>query len=466
MRRVARPAIFAVFLGSLSLLPGPRVPPAGAQEGLAPNVLIIVTDDQRLGTLGVMPETRRWFGEGGREFTNAFVSIPLCCPSRASILSGRYAHNHGVHQNSEAGNLNQDATIQRYLHDAGYFTALTGKFLNSWPVDADPPHFDRWAMLKNGYFKRRFNVDGQLQQVKGYSTDFIGGWAANFVEWAEGEDERPWFLYVAPFAPHGPFTPAPRHEDDHVPGWVQSPAVEEEDVADKPPFVQSFKSSIDRLEVVRADQLRTLMAVDEMVERIVDALAEHEEQGRTIAFFLSDNGFFWFEHGLRDKRLPYTDAVKVPFFVRWSGQVEPGTRDAGLVSIVDIVPTILEAAGVTAPPGTVLDGRSLLGADSRERAFMEYYVGPGKHIPGWASIRTDRYQYIEYYAEDGTLLFREYYNLERDPWQLENLLAEGVEGGPTPEEIAALKEQLSDDRTCAGTAEPSPSEPNQPPPCP
>ncbi|MBA3429894.1 MAG: sulfatase-like hydrolase/transferase, partial [Actinobacteria bacterium] len=134
--------------------------PVSAQASARPNILIILTDDQRAtGTMWVMPKTRAIFGSGGTRYNNAVATTPLCCPSRASIFSGRYAHNHGVVSNASAGALNQDLTIQAQLRRAGYRTAVAGKFLNGFP--SSPPHFDRWAVHRGRrYFDATFDLDG------------------------------------------------------------------------------------------------------------------------------------------------------------------------------------------------------------------------------------------------------------------------------------------------------------------
>src|SRR5919106_3542058 len=136
--------------------------PAGTTK--PPNILVIVTDDQRAGTVRDMPKTRRWFGKGGVQFARAFVTTPVCCPSRASILTGQFAHNHGVRGNSHARRLEHSTTLQRYLRQAGYTTGFAGKLLNGWDVRRDPPYFDRWAVLDldTPYVRSKFNVDGRL----------------------------------------------------------------------------------------------------------------------------------------------------------------------------------------------------------------------------------------------------------------------------------------------------------------
>ncbi len=167
-----------------------------------PNVLIIVLDDQAMGKLEAMPHTRRWFREKGLTFNRHYVSTPLCCPSRSSIFTGQYPHNHGVRLNTDYRNLNAEHTMQAYLHQAGYRTAMAGKYLNA-TLDS-PPYWDRWASMRRGYHNVAFNVDGTERRVPRYSTDFIGKKAVEFLGDFQSVDNEPWFLYLAPFAPHKP----------------------------------------------------------------------------------------------------------------------------------------------------------------------------------------------------------------------------------------------------------------------
>ncbi|MDQ3981862.1 MAG: sulfatase-like hydrolase/transferase, partial [Actinomycetota bacterium] len=172
--------------------------PASSQDE-RPNVLIIVTDDQReRDEMLVMPETLRIFGEGGTRFTHAFATTPQCCPSRASIFTGRYAHNTGVRRNQDALNLNQMVTMQRYLQQrAGYKTALVGRYLNAWDIAENPPFFDRWALFNAGYWENDFNVNGEVRHLEQYATDFIAEQSIEFLEEFDAEDdEQRWLMYV------------------------------------------------------------------------------------------------------------------------------------------------------------------------------------------------------------------------------------------------------------------------------
>lgn len=431
MDRTHRTALFFALL-SIALAVASCERPRDAKRsaapkgGLAPpNVLIIVTDDQRTQTMSVMPATRRWFGRGGVTFRNGYVTTPLCCPSRASIFTGQYVHNHGVDNNGLGRQLPQSRTLQRYLHDAGYFTAIAGKYLNGVPPRIDPPNFDRWATGGVGYFDTPFNVGGKVRTVHRYSVDFVGDKSVHFLEGFEQEDDKPWFLYVAPHAPHLPSTPERRYSNSRVPVWRPSPAVGERDRSDKPPWIRSREAGLKSIRARRRDQLRTLMSADDLVDRLFHAMGRLDEQRRTLAFFVSDNGYLWGEHGVVSKRWPYERSTRVPMFMRWPGHIPAGRTDNRLAANIDIAPTVVAAAGITPP--VAMDGWSLLGSHRRAVKFVEFYRDiHNRRLPGWASIRRPRFHYIEYYGSDRrSIVFREYYRLPSDPWQLVNVFRDG-----------------------------------------
>jgi arylsulfatase A-like enzyme len=456
------PLVLAAVFPPADALAPPRTlghaSPLAAEEpahgGGRPNFLIIVTDDQRADMLTGMPKTRRWFERGGTRFTGAFATTPLCCPSRATIFTGRYAHNHGVLNNALAGRLDHGTTLQRHLRTAGYQTAIAGKLLNEWSLSRDPPFFDRWAIFNENttYFNVPFNVDGTLQTGTGYSTDFVSDRTVEFLRWFERLDRRPWLLFVTPFAPHKPFTPAPRYRRVRVRPPAIGPAVTESDLSDKPQFLQDRELAEPGARRIRRAQLRTLKSVDDLVGRVTGLLRRQGETDRTLAFFLSDNGFLAAEHGMVDKRLPYTESVRIPLLIRWDGHVGSGIDDPRLVGTVDLVPTALAAAGVRPPARPPLDGRDLLTSE-RESMFLEYFFDAVRPVPRWASVRTPSLQYVEYYGGQGGVLFREYYDLTADPWQLTNLLHDGSPANdPSAEQLDELETMVSRGRNCRGTA--------------
>jgi arylsulfatase A-like enzyme len=445
--------VAVLLLWAVALMPGPG-PPAVAQQGARPNVLIILTDDQRIESMGPMRRTRALFKRGGTDFVNAYATTPLCCPSRASILTGRYAHNHGVRTNADAPELDPESTVQRYLGDAGYRTGIVGKYLNSWK--GPPSHFEQWHTFENvsKYKGARFNSNGVVHKVKKYSTDYIGDRARGLIRQFELTDSKPWFLVVSTWAPHTPAQAAKRHRNSKVGKWAGNPAVFEADRTDKPAYVQAKSAGFKGGRRLRERQLRTLKAVDEVVERVFATMASLGEADDTLAFFLSDNGIMWAEHGMKSKTTPYTPAIKVPFFVRWPGRVPQKVADPRIAATIDIVPTILEAAGISPDPEYPLDGRSLIDGTTRDRLLLELTGGNNQiDAPTWASTLTTGYQYIEYYDDlSGAVTFREYYDLVNDPYQLENLLADpDPENDPPIDEQSALGLRLARDRRCEGT---------------
>jgi arylsulfatase A-like enzyme len=448
----------AATVGTAVLAGAPRERTAARAEPVRPNILVIITDDQRKdGSMDVMPKTLHLFREGGTEFTNFYVTTPLCCPSRGSFWSGRYAHNHGVLTNGDPqaeAAYDQTTAIQYALRSAGYATALVGKYWNTWPLSTPPPNYDRWAMMTGSYRDASWNIDGTIQRVPGYTTMLAETFAAGFLRDFEREDDRPWFLYVAPQAPHSPYTAEPRYASTAVPPWTGNPAVFEADRSDKPPAVRGWNATFDDALALRAKQLRTLMSVDDMVATLFSDLDRLGETQDTLAVFTSDNGMLWGEHGLTGKRFPYTASVQVPMFIRWPGHIAEGAIDDRLTANIDLAPTLLEAAGLS--PDHVVDGASLLGTGSRGRLLLEYFKSPDAALTNWASILTPTYQYVEWYRTTTSKpFFREYYDLVNDPWQLTNLLADG---NPTNDpDVARLHAQLTSDRRCAGDACPMPT---------
>ncbi|MFN2594076.1 MAG: sulfatase [Actinomycetota bacterium] len=431
-----------------------------------PNVLIIVTDDQRDG-LQVMPATRRYFEDRGVKFDNAYVTTPLCCPSRASIFTGRYAHNTGVHTEADASKLDQQTTLQYYLQQAGYETAMFGKYLNSWARADAPPFFNQWAFFKksgSSYKEGRWNVDGQVKTVDRYSTSYIDHKATKFLRAENARDTtKPWFMYLATSAPHRPFTAQRKYKNAGVPRWNPDPAVFEHDRTDKPDYVQSQYSTPQAGRLVRKKQFRTLMSVDDLVKDVFKTMNRTNDTSNTIAFLISDNGFLWGEHGLTRKTTPYTPSVQVPMLMRWPGHVSPSTTDDRMVANIDIAPTVVAATGID-PGNAAMDGRSLLDTSAmRTRLLLEYYtdstlVKPGHFpTPSWASTRTTDYEYIEYYGPDGvTPTLEEYYDLRTDPYELDNLLGDAdTSNDPDQATLTQLREQVNLDRMCSGTSGPT-----------
>ncbi len=338
----------------------------------APNILIINTDDQRSPeTLAVMPKVQRLFQEAGTTYLNGMVSTPLCCPSRSSLFSGRYSHNTGILGNGfpqAVKAFDQDATIQGYLGAGGYQTAMVGKYLTTVPLMDSPRNWDHWAHTTGGYVNVPFNVDGTYRSTTGYVSQYMTSYSRTFLQDFEAADDQPWLLYVAPQAPHWDYRPSPKYKDAPVPEPVKPPSWNEPDTTDKPPWVQWY-ADIPEADYLneRAKMLRTLMSVDDMTGSIFKQLRQLDETRDTLAIFMSDNGYLWAEHSLDGKRYPYLESSEVPFIVRWPGHVAEGVESPELVAQIDLLPTALEASGVTPDLTYPLDGQSLVTAPPPER---------------------------------------------------------------------------------------------------
>ena len=445
-REDGRPAQLVVTTGGGS-------PPDPDPLGGRPNFIVINTDDQRLeGTLDIMPKTRQWLAAAGTSFTQGFATTPLCCPSRSGLFSGRYTHNHGNLNNQTTDQLDFNATIQRYLHDAGYRTGMVGKFLMNWSNSNRPPHFDYWALTRGGYYDVSYGTDqGSLRAD--YSTWETGRQALRILDAFEGRDADPFFLYVAPQAPHDPWEPEPAYRTADVGSWDGNPAVHETDRSDKPTWVRDFHVDYAEGAATRASQLRLLKSVDDMVDSVMRRLTDLGEAANTVVIFTSDNGYLWGEHGMRSKYNPYDGSVRVPFIVRWPGKVAAGAVDPRPVGNVDITPSLLAAAGVSPSLVYPFDGRPFLNTGGlsgvvRPEAYLEYFVDEHRDIPDWSAIRTTRLNYVEYYDGD-RIIYREYYDLVADPWELHNLL--GDTSGTNDPDTSGLSARLARYRTCRGT---------------
>ncbi len=447
----------AAAVAAGAALPALTAPPAGAAGAARPNVLLIVTDDQPKQTEWATPKTVAWLAGQGVRFTHGHVTTPLCAPSRSSVFSGRFAHNHGVRNNSASHSLDQRTTLQRYLKQAGYRTGLFGKYLNAWDIADNPPHFEDFALLRPSYTDGTFNVNGTVQTVPGYTTTVIKNRTLAFIDKSR-TDERPWFAYVTPYASHGPFTPEPKYAGTEVPAWDGRPSVPEADRSDKPQYVRDATRTLADGREVRAKQLRVLRSVDDAVQSFRDKLAALGQLDNTLVIYIGDNGFNWADHGLSGKAVPYRPAHEVPFYLSWpAGGLGGGTTDDRIVANIDIAPTVLDAAGIT--PDTPHDGESLLGTHSRDHLLIEWWrQGSGAGAKNtWSSYVAKDRQYTEYYdlltdaagtvTGTGQVRFREYYDLRSDPYQLRNSLHQATPADERALGIPALATALAADRT-------------------
>ena len=467
-RRVGQTLVAAAVLAGLMSMPGGG-PPRAAAVVTPPNIVFIFADDLDRTVLPHLPNVQRLLVDQGTTFPNFIYNIGLCCPSRATMLRGQYAHNTGVLGNkaTDGGfakvyqNGIERSTIATWLQGGGYATGYVGKYFNGYsqqaslPLTYTPPGWTEWfgngAGAYDGYFYQ-VNHNGTVESFGGaprdYSNDVVADRAVDFVT-QHGPGAAPFYLTISPFAPHHPFVPAPRHATLFADvTYPQRPSFNEADVSDKPlkpPLLTADK--IRTVDENFRNRLRAAQSVDEMVGRVVALLAAQGELDNTIIAFTSDNGFHMGEHRLAPdvggKHTPYEEDIRVPLIIRGPG-IPAGVTRTELVGNVDVPVSFADAAGVN-PPAFV-DGRSLLPLARGEQvaSWRTSYLlqrGSSAAKPFWG-LRTERYTYVEYAAG-----FRELYDLQADPFQLENIHA------TAPAALkAALRDRLAQLRTCAGNS--------------
>lgn len=453
-------AIMAIVFFSLGLFfPGSLL----AQ----PNIVFILTDDQRWDTMWAMPIVRETLASRGVEFENAYVTTPLCCPDRASTLSGGfYAHNTGVLTNrlpnGGVAKFNDADTIAVSLQEAGYRTALIGKYMNGYPRIAPyiPPGWSRFVVTANEYSWFDYTValgssssvpgNGVIERHDQYLSDYHRDRALEFLEEA---GDQPFFLFFSTHAPHGPATPAPGDEKLFE-GWRhRGRAYNEADVSDKPEFIQRkvrqnrAKTENGTLGLNHTDefarrQLRSLQAIDRAVGAIVGKVEDLGKIDETVFIFTSDNGFLWGEHWIWGKNRPYEESIRIPLIITAPG-VGAGSNEHLIAANLDIGATVLDLAGLDSPT----EGRSLMPLlrgedpeDWRTAIFLESYVEYSAFV-GLLTGETDgsgQWKYIENATED-----LELYDLAADPYEEINIANDPERA----ELIESLKARVDELRT-------------------
>lgn len=388
-----------------------------------PNVLLIVTDDQQKVTLRHMPRLRAKLAQAGTSFERAYVADPVCAPARASILTGRYVHNHGIKENQRADQRMretgvEDDTLATRLQAAGYATALLGKYQNNYDRLSIPPGWDRWWSFLSPYNDRSamyFNANGEKSTISRQNwneCDYLARLAKGFVR----TSDKPWLLAVCPHSPHGPYMPAQRHANMFSSAALPKPPnFDEADVNDKPRNVQRLPRLSRSVEGDIRDEwrgtLREVQDVDDLVASLIDDLQATGQLENTLILYTTDNGYPYGEHRFTSsKGDPYEEQMRIPFVARGPG-VAAGAANNHLVSQVDILPTILDAAG---SPHDDLDGSSLMpllrgeGGWERDALLVDHYM----HGEWHAVVERERI-YTEYDTGESEL-----YDLATDPYQL------------------------------------------------
>jgi len=460
-------------------------PSRASASASPPTIVLINLDDLDFRSIAHMPQTLALIGDAGMTFANCLVSQPGCSPSRATLLRGQYPHNHGVLRSSGSyGGFQrfhhlglEESSLGTWMHDAGYRTALIGKYFNEYPMSAPPayippgwdyflsPVFTEGRLGGVNYIDYAINDNGTVIQrghaPEDYATDVMADAAAAQIADAATAG-TPLFLYLAPRAPHQPAKPAPRHEGTLAGTTApRGAAFNEEDVSDKPLWLQATTpfSDADIAEIDAQYQRRreTLLAADDLVATVIGALEATGQLDNAWIFFTSDNGYYVGEHRQFDEKgSPYEEAIRVPLLVRGPG-VAAGSMEERLVGNVDLAPTIAAIAGATTPD--FVDGRSILPLLLREPevpwrdALLVQQRDPkpgdsgnvagdgnGPQHPAWTGLRREDTVYVEY--SDGEL---EFYDLSTDPEQLQNLASDLVIA-----DRVVLSARLDDLRRCAG----------------
>lgn len=427
---------------------------AQAADAPRPNLVVLLVDDMRFDDFGAAgnpvvqtPNIDRLAAEGAR-FTQAFATTPLCSPSRASLLTGRYTRHHGILDNTLRPSHDLPIFPLR-LQQAGYRTGFFGKW-HMGNDDLPRRGFDRWVGMagQGEAVDPSFNIDGTRARHDGYVTDLLTEEALRFV--AE-PDARPFLVYLAHKAVHpnvvqlndgssavvagqpGGFVPAPRHRGRYAgrefprrPNSGVAPADKPalmRRIDGLPPLGPGTATSDAEIE----GRLEMLLAVDESLGRIREALADAGRLDDTVIVLTSDHGYFYGEHGLNEeRRLAYEESIRVPLLVRYPRRVRAGITPDRFALGIDLAPTLLELAG--AVPDAGMDGRSLVplleGRHTpwRDAFLIEYYsntVFPRILRMGYDAVRTERYKLIRYRELQG---MDEFYDLQQDPLELRNLV--------------------------------------------
>ncbi|GGK96080.1 sulfatase family protein [Mangrovihabitans endophyticus] len=454
MRRFLTASVLVLGLAACTPHTGGAAPSPSASPSDRTNIVFVLTDDLAMNLVQYMPHVQA-LAKAGTSFANYTVTDSLCCPSRSSLFTGKYPHNTGVFTNGGVdGGMamfnrrgNQKSTFAVDLHRAGYRTAFMGKYLNGYqPKDRQiPPGWDEWDTGGNAYaeFNYNMNENGQVRHYgetpADYLTDVVSGKASAFIT-SSARSGKPFMIEVATFAPHAPYTPAPR-DANAFPGltaprgkaYDQLPENPPKWLAGRTPLTAEEKGQID---VAFRKRVQAVQSVDRMLASLRQTLTDEGVADRTVVIFNSDNGYHMGDYRLMPgKQTAFDTDIHVPLIAAGPG-IPAGATVAQPAENIDLRPTFDEITGVT-PPSDV-DGRSLLPLlrgespdDWRSTALIEHHGPdfdptdpdrPRKHAGNpttYEALRTPDFTYVEY-ADGG----REYYDRRTDPNEMHNTIAE------------------------------------------
>jgi arylsulfatase A-like enzyme len=468
------------FLAALVVLP-----PSAAQTQRAakrPNIVFIMSDDhaaQAISAYGSKliqtPNIDRLAKEG-MKFENCFVTNSICTPSRAAILTGKYAHLNGVPVFNHIDNT--QPLLSKYLQQAGYHTGMIGKWHLGGqdpkrPEEGKPAGFDYWNILpgQGAYFDPVMIENGERKKLTGYTTDLITDFAINFVK--NRPADKPFFLMYHHKAPHRNWQPDEKHRKQYENYEPPIPATFDDDYKGKSDASRQATMHIDenltrndlkmdppaglsgaalkrwKFKRYMQDYLACVQAVDDNIGRFLDFLDKNGLAGNTIVVYTSDQGFFLGEHNFFDKRFMYEESLRMPFLIRWPGHIKPSTVNRGMILNVDFAPMMLDADGVKVPAD--MQGHSFLplltGATPRgwRTAIYYRYYHPGDHnVAAHYGVRTTRYKLIFF----DKLNQWELYDLEKDPLEMRNVYSDPAYQKTVEQlkkEMYRLKKELKDE---------------------
>ena len=429
-----------------------------SNENKGPNIILILTDDLSVNMINflrenkMMPNLQEFIIDEGTTFTNSFVSSPLCCPSRATLLTGQYPHNHGVEFNSDVemngeliakggmNALNDSSTIATWLSESGYSTGFMGKYLNGYAFPRNyqyiPPGWDYWFGFNvdvQHMYNFSVNENGNtVRYTEEYKTNYLARKTVDFIK----DSEKPFFLLISTVLPHSDgnlpkcklmenrnnvfytVEPAPQYIGtlNHLP-IPKSPSFNEVDVSDKHPEQREASKIVSCIDSVFRDRTSSIMSIDDLIGKVYVSLEINDEIDNTVIIFTSDNGFLFGEHRLIGKLIPYEESIRVPLFLR-----APNFSTQSIDSLVvnnDLTPTISDLAGIEAE--IPMDGSSLVplledpSTKIREGFLIESFTIKKNF---YHAIRGNNFLYVEY---GGAYNYTEFYDLKSDPFQESNL---------------------------------------------
>ncbi len=446
MNPLTRREFLASGMAATGLASLPSMTAATEQAGKLTNrnIILILVDDQRFDAMScaghpfLKTPHLDALAQGGVFFRNAFVTTSLCSPSRATILTGQYAHQHGVLDNVTPFPPGV-VTFPEILQKNGYHTAFIGKWHMGGESDSPRPGFDHWISFKGqGVYKDPvLNINGKVEKKEGgYITDILTDYAEEYLRQSH---TQPFFLYLSHKAVHAEFAPAERHKGTYAKADYPHPssmADTEENYHGKPAWVRAQRKSwhgVDGMynnstdyDTFVHDYAETMLAVDDSIGRLVEVLRDQGMLESTLILYTSDNGFLFGEHGLIDKRTMYEPSIRVPLIAHCPEMIPPGQKLEELVTNLDMAPTILSAAGIPVPDHC--QGLSFLNiargnrTNWRDHFLYEYFWERSfPQTPTVLGVRTNRYKYMKYH---GIWDRYELYDLEQDPDEMNNLLGE------------------------------------------